>query len=201
MRILIAEDDATSKTVLSGLLNRFGHEVIETVNGAEALEILMQKDYPKLAILDWMMPEIDGLEVVKQIRSIPLSNPTYIIMLTAKTDRNDIISALDAGADDYLTKPFDAGELRSRIEVGIRMIDLQTRLQKKIRELKQAIEDIKTLKGIVPICSSCKKIRDDDGFWQRVEDYVREHSEAEFSHSICPDCMGRLYPEYKDEIE
>jgi DNA-binding response OmpR family regulator len=196
MRILIAEDDFTSRTVLAGVLKKEGHEVMATINGAEAWQALQQPDAPLLAILDWMMPKMDGLEVVRRVRALQTDRPPYIIMLTTKGEKADIIAGLDAGANDYLSKPFDAGELRARVKVGRRMIEMQEALAAKVEELRQALDQIKTLRGIVPICASCKKIRDDQGYWNQVEVYVRKHTEAQFSHSICPECMTKLYPEY-----
>jgi phosphoserine phosphatase RsbU/P len=196
MRILIAEDDFTSRTVLAGVLNKEGHEVTATVNGAEAWQALQQPDAPPLAILDWMMPEMNGLEVVCRVRALPTNRPPHLIMLTTKSDKDDIIAGLEAGANDYLAKPFHVGELRARIEVGRRMVEMQAALADKIEELRQAFDQIKTLRGIVPICAGCKQIRDDRGYWNQVEVYVRDHTEAQFSHGICPDCMKKLYPDY-----
>lgn len=197
MRILIAEDDLTSRAILKGMLEKFGHVVVVTVNGEEALRVMLQPDAPKLAILDWMMPQMDGREVVRRVRAIQSpESPPYLIFLTAKAEKADIIAGLDAGANDYLSKPFDVGELRARIEVAKRMIETQEQLAAKVRELSQALEQIKTLQGILPICSFCKKIRNDQGYWDQVESYIARHSDAHFSHSICPECMKRHYPEY-----
>ncbi len=199
MRILIAEDDLTSRMALMAVLKKQDHEVVAAVNGAEAYSVLVQPDAPLLAILDWVMPEVDGLEVVRRIRARQTERQPYLIILTAKGGKADVIAGLDAGANDYLTKPVDAGELYARIEVGRRMLALQEALAHKIKELYQALDQVKTLRGIVPICASCKKIRDDKGYWNQVEVYVRNHTEAEFSHGICPDCMKRLYPEVAAE--
>jgi sigma-B regulation protein RsbU (phosphoserine phosphatase) len=202
MRILIAEDDCTSRTMLAAILGKQGYEVIEAVNGVAALEALQQPEAPRLAILDWLMPEMDGLEVIRRIRALQTANTQYLIMLTSMGAKNDIIKGLDAGANDYLTKPFDPDELQARIEVGRRMVELQDELIKsrallanKVDELSLALEQIKTLRGIVPICSNCKKIRNDKGYWQQVEVYVHNHTEAEFTHGICPDCIQELYPD------
>lgn len=127
MKILIAEDDHTPRTVLVRVLEKSGHEVVATVNGTEAWEVLLQPDPPKLLILDWMMPEMDGPEVLRRARAQQTDRPPYIIMLTAKDDKDHIITALAAGANDYLTKPFDLGELLVRVEVGERLVDMQLR--------------------------------------------------------------------------
>ncbi|MEI7832796.1 MAG: diguanylate cyclase [bacterium] len=142
MRILIAEDDLTSRMMLAAVLKKSGYDVIETCNGAEAWEVMQQPIAPPLAILDWMMPEMDGPEVVRQIRTLEscqapaegtllMRDRPYIIMLTTRGDKDDIIAGLDAGADDYLAKPFHPGELRARVEVGRRLLEMQ-------RELLQA---------------------------------------------------------------
>ncbi len=196
MRILIAEDDLTSRAVLTGVLKRGGHEVEETENGADALRAMLRPDAPALAILDWMMPEMDGVEAVRRIRAGRADRPSYLILLTARGGKRDIVTALDAGADDYLVKPFDPCELRARIEVGRRMIEMQGALAARITELREALDQIKTLRGILPICMHCKKIRDDGGYWNRVELYIRDHTEAEFSHCVCPECMKVQYPEF-----
>jgi two-component system, cell cycle response regulator len=128
LRVLIAEDDSTTRKILTGVLKNNGHEVVEAANGADALQFLKQPDAPALAIVDWIMPEMDGLEVLRRVRTLQTDRPTYIIMLTIKGEKSDIIAGLDAGADDYLPKPFDHGELSARVEVGRRMIEMQTNL-------------------------------------------------------------------------
>ena len=200
LHILIAEDDFTSRKMLASMLEKDGHIVEETVDGAEAWEI-MQKgtNSPKVIILDWLMPQMDGLEVCRRIRTINTDEPPYIIMLTIKDDKTDIISGLNAGADDYLTKPFDPGELRARIAVGRRIIEMQEKMLCNIQKLNQALEQIKTLKGILPICSFCKKIRNDKGYWDQLEAYISHHTDAEFSHSICPECVIEYYPEFQED--
>ena len=196
MRILIAEDDFTSRVLLKGMLKKDGHEVVEAVDGGEAWEKLQHPDAPSLAILDWMMPVMDGPEVVRRVRTLQTDRPPYLMMLTTRGGKTDIIAGLDAGANDYLAKPFDVDELRARVEVGRRVIEIQDALAAKVAELSQAIDQIKTLRGIIPICASCKKIRNDAGYWQQVEVYVHKHTGADFTHGICPECMKTLYPEF-----
>jgi len=195
MKILIAEDDLTSRKVLIAVLEKLGHEVVETVNGEEAWQVMERADAPRMMIIDWMMPVMDGLELIKRIRSIEVSQPPYIIMLTTKGEKSDIITGLDAGADDYLSKPFNAGELRARVDVGGRMLDIRERLALQVKELLKANEHIRILQGIIPICSFCKKIRDDRGYWNQVEQYISLHSDLRFSHSICPECVTKHYPD------
>jgi len=135
MRTLIAEDDFTSRTVLAGVLKKNGHEVVETINGAAAWAELQRPDAPRLVILDWMMPELDGIDVVRLLRGLETDHPPYVIMLTAKGEKTDIIAGLDAGANDYLIKPFDPGELRARVEVGRRMVEMQAALIESRKEM------------------------------------------------------------------
>jgi phosphoserine phosphatase RsbU/P len=201
MRILIAEDDATSRIVLATVLTKDGYNVTATDDGGAAWEVLKKPNAPRLAILDLMMPGIDGLELVRRVRAIPSAAPPYLIIVSTKSEKADVISALDAGANDYLTKPFDPGELRARIEVGRRMIEMRFQLNEKVEELSQALAEVRTLKGIVPICANCKNVRDDQGYWNRVETYLNEHTEADFTHAVCPDCMKRLYPQFRDDSE
>jgi two-component system cell cycle response regulator len=136
VRILIADDDVTSRLILAGVLRKHGHDVVETVDGTEAWEALRQPDAPALAILDWMMPGLSGVEVCRLVRSLASDQPPYLVILTSRGEKTDIVEGLAAGADDYLAKPFDPGELRARVDVGRRVIELQARL----REAYEAVE-------------------------------------------------------------
>lgn len=188
MKILIAEDDPISRKLLATNLANWGHDVIATSDGREAGEKLTTTPDIHMAILDWMMPHRDGLDVCSEAKQKRDGNFIYVIMLTAKAQKDNIVTALEAGADDYVTKPFDAAELRSRVRAGERIVNLESRLTQKIGELEDALAHVKQLQGIIPICAWCKKIRNDQDFWSSVEDYIGEHSQAEFSHSICPSC-------------
>lgn len=188
MKVLIAEDDPLSRRLLEATLSKFGYEVVLAADGAEAWAILQSPDAPSLAILDWMMPEIDGVEICRRVRNLPTATPPYLMLLTAKGEKTDVVVGLDAGANDDLTKPFDRSELRSRIKVGVHVLELQNALAGRVRELEGALSQVKQLQGLLPICSYCKKVRDEKNYWQRVEGYLSEHSQVVFSHGICPDC-------------
>jgi CheY-like chemotaxis protein len=191
MRILIAEDDLVSRRLLELTLIKLGYEVVVTSDGNAALQVLEGADPPKLAILDWMMPGMDGVEVCRKLRTEPTARPTYIIMLTAKTNKESLVTGLDGGADDYIGKPFDREELRARLQVGRRIVDLQGKLAERVLELEQALSQVRQLQGLLPICCYCKKIRDDSNYWQQVEGYIASHTGARFSHGICPDCWTK----------
>jgi phosphoserine phosphatase RsbU/P len=196
VKILIAEDDVISRRLLEKTLVRWGYEVVVTCDGTAAWEVLQSADAPPLAILDWMMPGMDGIEVCRRVRRAATPTPPYLILLTAKGRQEDIVMGLRSGADDYLIKPPNREELRARVQVGLRIGDLQHSLADRVKALEEALARVKQLQGLLPICSYCKKIRDDRNYWQQVESYISEHSEAQFSHSICPDCYeGRVKPE------
>jgi len=195
MKVLVAEDDPVSRTLVVTYLEKWGFSVVPTVDGQEALAAYNEDESIQMAILDWMMPGMAGVEVCHAIRTMDRQPAAYVIMLTAKAAKEDLVQALDAGADDFVAKPFDASELKARISAGVRMVNLQTSLQSKVQELEEALTHVKQLQGILPICAWCKKIRDDSNYWSSVEEYVSHHSEAKFSHGICPDCLRERYPE------
>lgn len=197
MRVLIAEDDETSHRILQAVLTGWGYEVLPARSGAQAWDLLAGDTGVRMGIFDWMMPEMDGLELIGKVRGNADLASMYVILLTARERREDIVAGLDAGADDYVTKPFDREELRARVRVGERVVELQTTLEGRVGELENALSQIKTLRGLIPMCAGCHKIHDDKGYWQHVESYVMEHSDASFSHGLCPECVNQYYPEYE----
>jgi DNA-binding response OmpR family regulator len=199
MRILIAEDTAPSRVMLTTILKRWGYEIVATGDGAEAWQVLQRPDAPRLAILDWMMPQMDGPEVCRKVRSQHTEGYVYLILLTARGQKEDIVKGLEAGADDYVTKPFDAAALRARLQVGERILTLETALVQKVREQQEALAQVKQLQGLLPICMHCKKIRDDRDTWHKLETYIEQNSGAMFSHSLCDACLEEFYP--KEETD
>ena len=195
MKVLAAEDDTTSRVILESLLQRWGHDVISVDDGRKAWDVLRAPNAPRLAILDWMMPAMDGVEICHRARRELKDEPPYIILLTALGRKEDIVAGLRAGASDYVTKPFDREELRARVDVGRQVIELQDELKQKVFTLEKALSHIRTLQGILPICMHCHKIRNDEESWQRIESYIEAHSDAQFSHSLCPECLDKYYPE------
>jgi DNA-binding response OmpR family regulator len=195
MKVLVAEDDLVSRRMLQALLERWGFEVLLAADGQQALDVLREPDGPRLAVLDWMMPVLDGVEVCRRVRADRGRDYAYLLVLTARVQRTDLLEGLAAGADDYLTKPFDADELRARLRVGERVLALQAGLAAKVRELEAALGHVQRLQGMLPVCMHCKKVRDEAQTWHRIEAYIEEHSEARFTHALCDECLARFYPE------
>jgi len=199
MKVLIAEDDATSRIVLDTVLRKWGYEVVCASDGNEAWMLSQESDAPKLLILDWMMPGVDGIEICRRIRQNAKSDPPYVILLTSLGRKEDILTGFEAGADDYVTKPFDRDELRARVNAGVRILELQSAMKARVTELEGALAHIRTLQGILPICMHCHKIRNDQESWERLESYLQHHSDAQFSHSLCPECLATYYPKPEEE--
>lgn len=173
MRVLAVEDDPVSRRILVAVLEQLGHSVIVATDGQAAWE-QYRLEPVEAVITDWMMPRMDGIELTRRIRAEARERYTYILMLTALNGRDRYLDGMKAGADDFLTKPLDREELHARLRVATRILGLQTAVQR--------------LEGLLPICSYCKKIRDEEQRWQQVEEYVSRKTEATFSHGICPDC-------------
>jgi len=142
------------------------------------------------------MPGIDGLTLCGEIRSTDALRAIYVVLLTAHDSRDDIVTGLDGGADEYMTKPFDWEMLRARLRTGVRIATLQRDLALKVAQLEEALANVKQLSGLLPMCSYCKRIRDDGDYWQQLETYLAAHSEAEFSHGVCPACFERVRAEF-----
>lgn len=197
MKILVADDDPVFSCLLQRLLGG-NYQIVIAHDGTEAWQVLQQEDAPRLAILNWMMPGMDGPQVCSKVRATPELASMYLLLLTARQSVADIVAGLEAGADDYITKPFDPEELTARVNVGRRVVELQSVLAERMRELQDALARVKQLQGLLPICSYCKRIRNDRNYWQQLEVYFSEHSEAQFTHGVCPECYEHIL---KPEID
>ena len=169
--ILAVDDKPKNLQFLGKLLSDSGYEVGMAQNGQQAINFV-NKSEPDLILLDIMMPEMDGYEVCEKLKKDFSAKHIPVIFLTAKTDPEDIVKGFDTGGVDYVTKPFNSAELLARIRTQI---------------------ELKILRGLLPMCSKCKKIRNDEGFWNRVDSYIEEHSQITFTHGICPECLKDLY--------
>ena len=177
MKILVAEDDPVSVKILQFTLQHWGHEVLCAGNGEEAWEAF-DKEPVRVIVSDWMMPGVDGLELCKKVRGRSKTEYTYFILLTANnTGRDNLRMAMDAGIDDFLTKPLDREAIYMRLRVAERILQFTT--------------EIRQLKELIPICMYCKRVRDDRDYWQQVETYIHHQTGTNFSHGICPDCFNR----------
>ena len=199
--VLVADDEPVSRAIVAAMLKKGGYDVRLAADGEQAWASLQQPDAPTLAILDWMMPGVDGPEICRRLRTIDTPTPTYVILLTSRDAAADVVEGLRAGADDYVTKPPNADELLARIAVGARVVSLQQTLADRVRRLEEALSKVKQLQGLLPICSYCKRIRDDQNYWQQVESYISVHSGVQFSHSYCPDCFDKYVKPQLDALE
>ena len=195
MRILIAEDEPVSRRLLQKTLEQWGYDVVICEDGTSAWNALQEPDAPAVAVLDWMMPGMDGPEICRGVRESGAQRQPYLMLLTSRTRMQDVVAGLKAGADDYLTKPVDREELEARLSVAARVVQLQQRLADRVSELEEAISRVRQLQGLLPICAYCKRIRDDQNSWNQVESYIAEHLDVRFSHGICPSCLETVLKE------
>jgi sigma-B regulation protein RsbU (phosphoserine phosphatase) len=200
VRVLIAEDDPVSRYLLEATLKNWGCDVTATEDGNEAWRCIQEPDSPRLILLDWNMPGVDGAEICRRVRVGSDLLPRHIILLTAREDKKDILEGLRAGADDYVTKPFDPEILHARLQAGERIVALQVCMASHVRQLERALARVKELHGLLPICSYCKKIRDDQNYWTQVEAYISNHTDVQFSHGICPDCYENIVKPMLSEL-
>ncbi|MGH7236062.1 MAG: response regulator [Nitrospiraceae bacterium] len=208
MSILIVDDSTENLLLLQSILQTGGYKDLLTAESAEqAFKHLGMDDSGgdgtgvDLVLMDIQMPEINGIETCRRIKEVERLRDIPIIMVTAVAQREKLQLAFAAGAMDYINKPVNKIELRTRVGSALKLKQemdqrkaREQELKKRTQELEQALREVKVLRGFIPICASCKKIRNDRGYWQLVEAYIREHSEAEFSHGICPDCIKKFFP-------
>jgi len=191
-KILIAEDHYVSRHLLERNLANWGFTVVSAEDGKAALDILSAESAPPIAILDWMMPKLDGAAVCQRVRAMKDRPYVYLLLLTAKSQKEEVAAGLEAGADDYVIKPFDPDELRARLKVGQRVVNLERTLAKKVGDLEKAIADVRKLKELLPICMYCKSVRDDQDYWHQIEEYIHSETGTDFTHGICPKCMAKM---------
>ncbi|MDA1272516.1 MAG: response regulator [Verrucomicrobia bacterium] len=177
MKILIAEDDPIGQKIARVTIEKLGHEVVTANDGQEAWNLLLQHTV-HVIVSDWMMPNLDGLDLCTRVRARPGRHYVYFILLTARTGKADYFKAMETGVDDFLAKPLIREELLIRLRVAERIL----KFMGQVRDLKR----------LLPICSYCKKIRDDKDYWHGIENYIHAQTGADFSHGICPDCRDKV---------
>ncbi|HLP61069.1 MAG TPA: response regulator [Candidatus Deferrimicrobium sp.] len=214
MKILIVDDSIHFLNALGAILREAGYsDVVMKESAPEAIEFLRSPEcrsrgnHVDVILMDVIMPGMDGLEAVRLIKKDPELIDIPIVMVSVEDEEQKIKQAFDAGAIDFIDKPIKKLELLARVRSILRLKEEMDRrknrekeLEKTVEQLRKAISELKTLSGLLPICSYCKKIRDDQGYWQQVEAYIAEHSEAGFSHSICPECLKEHYPDYAQDV-
>lgn len=199
--ILVVDDEPVMLNATARLLRSAGYSVFEADCGAACLRLAREKR-PDLILLDVQLPDILGYEVCRQIKADDELRQSYVVLLSGvKISSDNQSEGLEIGADGYLTRPIANRELLARVQAMMRIIKAEHERDLLIKQLQEALTTIKTLSGLLPICSSCKKIRDDHGYWEEVELYVKKHSTAEFTHGICPVCCKTLYGDINLEDE
>ena len=198
VRILVVDDDADVAHGTAHLLTKAGYVTAQAGNGVEALQTLAAFR-PDLVLSDRDMPEMDGMELCRRIKGDPALADVFVVLISGSfTQTEEQSDGLEAGADSYIVRPIANRELAARVAAFVRILRLNRALREKNAELEAALAKVKLLDGLLPICAGCKKIRDDQGYWSRVESYIQKHSEARFSHGICPDCVKKFYPEWEE---
>lgn len=178
MKIVLADDDPVTITGCSGILRSYNHEVISCTNGNDALIRIVSIAEPCLAILDWLMPGMTGIEVCQELRQTFLRIDVYIVLLTAKKERDNLLVALRSGVNDYITKPFDPKEFEARVLIASNILQLY--------------REIRTLQNMLPMCAWCKRVRKDQQIWQSMEHYFQNSYDVKFTHCLCEECAKTL---------
>ena len=191
--IVVADDDAVGRELVSRVLEKAGHPTVTAPDGARAWE-LIQSVKPPIAVLDWDMPHLTGLDVLRRIKLTVDRTPPYVLLLTSRTEVRDRVRGLTVGADDYLTKPFEPAELVARVEVGLRVVQLQRSLAARVAELEDALAHVNRLERLLPICGHCKRIQSGEA-WHDLENFLASRTGVRFSHGACPGCAERWLAE------
>ncbi|HVG02370.1 MAG TPA: response regulator [Nitrospira sp.] len=210
MSILIVDDSPDQQLLLRTILLKAGYQQLMVADSASAAYDILGLTCPPAAdvplsvdliLMDCLMPVTDGVAATRHIKSLETVRDIPVIVVTAKTDLGNLQAAFSAGAMDFITKPVNSVDLLARVNSALMLkkeMDCRKARERELsrsnEELQQALREVKVLKGLVPICASCKKIRNDQGFWQQLEEYLQQHSEAEFSHGLCTPCIKKLYP-------
>ena len=198
-KILIVDDTPENLQLLYRTL-REEYDLFGATSGREALAIAASHR-PDLILLDIMMPEMDGYEVCRRLKSSEELRDIPVLFLTALSEDSDELRGLEIGAVDYITKPFKTAVVKRRIETHLALKRKTDQLARSNAELREALENVRALSGLLPICSKCKKIRDDQGYWKHVEPYISLHSDVLFSHGYCPECATKAMDDLKIQLE
>jgi DNA-binding response OmpR family regulator len=191
VKILIAEDEYTTRLMVQVCLENWGYSIESVEDGKKAWDIINQKNPPQIAVLDWEMPGISGIDLCRKIKSLDRSSPIHVILLTARDSKNDISQGFEAGADDYITKPFNDDELGARIRVAERIVTIQSSLNSSLEELREALDMVQSFEEPVAVCSKCQKIGAFDGSWRTPEKLLEYPVDPRFIQLDCPSCKAK----------
>ena len=195
IKILIVDDDPDLLFATARIIQAAGYEVLTTGTANKGME-LANKNLPDLILLDVILPDADGYALCRQIKEDPVLQKIYVVLISGtKTDSTDQADGLEVGADGYIARPITNRELLARVNAMVRIIKAERERDRLIIQLEEALARVKKLNGLLPICAGCKKIRDDKGYWNQIELYLKEHSDAIMSHGICPECAEKYYPD------
>ncbi len=188
MKVLLVEDEYTTRLTVQVVLEGWGYTVDSAEDGAVGWELVQRNDGPQIAILDWEMPGFDGLELCRKIKALRRRTPVYVILLTAKDAQQDILKGFAAGADDYMTKPFDDNELRARVRVAAKLVSTQEELAVSNDELRDALNHVALLQGDFSFCTQCHKVENNEGVWKTLAECQSDQDDPRFNYMVCPDC-------------
>ncbi|MFH0995226.1 MAG: response regulator [Pseudomonadota bacterium] len=195
IKVLVVDDDPDVLFATSRIVESAGYKVLKASTGSECMKTA-RENRPDLILLDVVLPDTEGTELCKLIKTDPYFEGTFVVLLSgSRISSSEQAEGLDIGADGYIARPISNQELKARVKAMVRILITERERDRLIFELREAISKIKQLSGLLPICSHCKKIRDDKGYWNHIEAYIRDHSEAAFSHSICQECAKKYYPD------
>jgi DNA-binding response OmpR family regulator len=200
VKILVADDQTIHRRLARKVLERVGHEVTEVEDGEAAWQRLCGDAGPTVALLDWAMPGMSGPDLCRRIRARADALPPYLILVTARDRPEEVAAGLEAGGDDYVVKPFYPAVLRARVGAGVRILELRSALAERVAALESALAQVTQLQGLFPMCAWCRKIRNDQNFWESVEAYVSAHTDVRFTHGICPDCRAAVMGAERDRL-
>ncbi|MBK8727659.1 MAG: response regulator [Holophagaceae bacterium] len=197
-KVLVVEDAPINVDIVLGLLGQDPSLTLSVARtGGEALAAVRTSP-PDLILLDIGLPDLDGYTVCQSLKADPQSQRIPVIFLTSREEPEDVARGFEAGGVDYITKPFEPLELKARVDCHLaqkRWADAERAL---IAKLEAALAEVKTLSGLIPICAWCKQVRDDQGFWQQVERYMADRTDANFTHSVCPNCLPKLKAQFEE---
>ena len=194
-RILVVDDNPANLDVMTGVLEPEGYDLAVATSGEQALKVA-DRFRPDLILLDVMLPGMDGYETCRKLKETPEISAIPVIFVTARRETEAIVKGFRCGGQDYIAKPFRREEVLARVRTHARMRRMVREQERLIERLRESLAQVRTLRGLLPICAACKKIRDDEGYWHQIEAYIQAHTDVDFSHGVCHDCACRLYPDY-----